>query len=107
MFHEPTHKHEKFNEFFYFFGSNPFDMTEFDAEVEFTFGAEKEKHVIKEPTIVVAPAGVYHAPLNYKKVSKPFYCVEIFMTATYTGTDRNPRNKSVFEMVENNYWVFP
>ena len=33
MFHEPTHKHI-FTEYFYFFGSNPMDMQQFDADVD-------------------------------------------------------------------------
>ena len=86
MFHEPTHKH-MFTEFFFFFGSNPMDMNEFDAEVEFSFGAEREKHVISSPTVVVAAPGVYHSPLNYAKVGKPFYCLEAFMTSKYSGVD--------------------
>ncbi|MBN2074564.1 MAG: hypothetical protein JW762_03335 [Dehalococcoidales bacterium] len=86
MFHEPTHKH-MFTEYFLFFGSNPMDMHEFDADVEFTFGAEKEKHVINRPTIVVAAPGVYHCPLNYARVGKPFYCLELFMTTGYSGVD--------------------
>jgi len=86
MFHEPTHKH-MFTEFFFFFGSNPMDMNEFDADVEFTFGAEKEKHVISSPTIVVAAPGVYHCPLNYARVGKPFYCLEAFLTSKYSGTE--------------------
>jgi hypothetical protein len=89
MFHEPVHKHP-FTEFFIFFGSNPLDMKEFDADVEFTFGPEREKHVISSPTIVVAPPGVYHCPLNYVRVGKPFYCVEAFLTAKYSGTDLPP-----------------
>ena len=64
MFHEPLHKH-LFTEYFYFFGSNPFDMDEFDASVEYTFGPEREKHIITSPTIVTAAPGVYHCPLNY------------------------------------------
>ena len=86
MFHEPTHKH-RFTEFFFFFGSNPDDMNEFEAEVEFSIGEEGEKHVITEPTIVVMPPGVYHCPLNYAKVDKPFYCLEAFMTPEYSGTN--------------------
>jgi hypothetical protein len=89
MFHAPTHKHP-FTEYFYFFGSNPMDMKEFDAEVEFSFGEENEKHVITEPTVVVIPPGVYHCPLNYTKVNKPFYCLELFMTSKYSGTDLVP-----------------
>jgi hypothetical protein len=86
MFHEPTHKH-RFTEFFFFFGSNPDDMNEFEAEVEFYLGEEREKHVITEPTIVVMPPGIYHCPLNYAKVDKPFYCLEAFMTPEYSGTN--------------------
>ena len=90
MFHEPTHKHN-FTEFFFFFGSNPMDMNEFDAEVEFSFGKEREKHVITGPAIVTIPPGVYHCPLNYARVGKPFYCLEAFMTSKYSGTDLEPK----------------
>ena len=86
MFHEPIHKH-MFTEYFYFFGSNPMDMDDFDATVEFTFGPEREKHVIDTPTIVTAAPGVYHCPLNYAKVGTPFYCLEAFMTKGYSGVD--------------------
>ena len=86
MFHEPLHKH-RFTEYFYFFGSNPFAMDDFNATVEFTFGPEREKHSITSPTIVTAPPGVYHCPLNYAEVGTPFYCLEAFMTKSYTGTD--------------------
>jgi hypothetical protein len=91
MFHDVTHKH-RFWEFFIFLGSNPMDMKEFDAEVEFTFGPEREKHVISSPTIVTIPPGVYHCPLNYKRVGKPIYCVEAFLTPTYSGTDLEPKS---------------
>ncbi len=86
MFHEPVHKH-MFTEYFYFFGSNPLDMNAFDADVEFTFGPEREKHTITSPTIVTAAPGVYHCPLNYAKVGMPFYCLEAFMTKGYSGVD--------------------
>jgi hypothetical protein len=90
MFHDVTHKHS-FTEFFVFFGSNPLDMKEFDADIEFTFGPEKEKHIISSPTIVTIPPGVYHCPLNYARVGKPFYCLEIFLTPKYNGTDLEPK----------------
>jgi hypothetical protein len=90
MFHATTHKHN-FTEFFYFFGSNPMDMNEFDADVEFTIGEEREKHIINKPTVVIMPPGVYHCPLNYARVGKPFYCLELFMSSKYTGTDLAPQ----------------
>jgi hypothetical protein len=86
MFHAVTHKHP-FTEFFYFFGANPMNMKEFDAEVEFTIGAEREKHVITGPTVIVVPPGVYHCPLNFAKINKPIYCVEMFVSSKYTSTD--------------------
>jgi hypothetical protein len=86
MFHEPLHKH-LFTEYFYFFGSNPMNMHEFDANVEYTFGPEREKHVMTSPTIVTAVPGVYHCPLNYARVGKPIYCLEAFMTSGYSGVD--------------------
>jgi hypothetical protein len=90
MFHEPTHKHN-FWEFFIFFGSNPMNMKEFDANVEFTFGEEKEKHIISTPTVVTIPPGIYHCPLNYAKIGKPIYCIEAFLTSKYSGTDLEPK----------------
>ncbi len=101
MFHEPTHKH-LFTEFFFFIGSNPMDMNEFDADVEYTFGAEREKHVITSPTIVTIPPGVYHCPLNYARVRKPFYCLEAFLTSTYSGVDLG-KDPAEIRIPEPNY----
>ena len=86
---DTIHKHS-FAQYFYFFGSNPMDMTEFNAEVEFTFGAEKEKHVINGPTVVLVPPGIFHGPINYKKIGKPIYCLEVSMTSKYTATGLMP-----------------
>ncbi len=86
MFHEPVHKHT-FTEFFYFFGTNPMDMHEFDAEVEFSYGEEKEKQIITTPTILTVPSEVYHCPLNFAKVWQPIFCLEAFRTDKYNSTN--------------------
>lgn len=101
MFHEPVHKHI-FTEYFFFFGSNPWDMHDFDARVEYTFGPEREEHVINSPTIVIAAPGVYHCPLNYAKVGRPFYCLEMFMTTGYSGIDLGEDLKEI-RVPEPNY----
>jgi hypothetical protein len=101
LFHEPTHKHI-FTEYFYFFGSNPMDLNEFDADVEYSFGAERKKHVISSPSIVVAAPGVYHCPLNYARVGKPFYCLEAFTTSKYSGVDLG-EDLNEIRMEEPNY----
>jgi hypothetical protein len=63
------------------------DMNDFDAEVEFSLGAEREKHVINSPIIVTTAPGVYHCPLNYARIGKPIICLEVFMTSKYTSTN--------------------
>jgi hypothetical protein len=86
MFHEPVHKHT-FTEYFFFFGSNPMDLHEFDAEVEFSFGEEREKYVITSPTVIIVPPDVYHCPLNFARIYKPIYCLEAFTIPKYSGTN--------------------
>jgi hypothetical protein len=63
------------------------NMKEFDAEVEFYFGAEKEKFTITGPTIVVVPPGVFHFPLNFKEIKKPIYFLEVSLTSRYRATN--------------------
>jgi hypothetical protein len=86
IFHNQIHKHS-YTEYFFFFGSNPQDLHEFDAEVEFSFGEEAEKHIITSPTIVVVPPEVYHCPLNFARIFKPIYCLECFITPQYSSTN--------------------
>ena len=50
------------------------DVFNFDADIEFTLGEigkDAEVFHITKPTIVRIPAGVYHCPLNFKRVDKP------------------------------------
>jgi uncharacterized RmlC-like cupin family protein len=63
------------------------DMNEFEAEVEFSFGEEREKHIIKEPTILAIPPGLYHCPLNFTRINTPIYCLEALLTSNYAGTN--------------------
>ena len=65
-----------------FFGANPDNTLDFDAEIEFTMGGEK--HVINTPAVISVPAGLDHCPLVFKRVSKPIVWVEIHLTTKYT-----------------------
>jgi len=100
-FHEPTHKH-MFTEYFVFFGSNPLDLQEFDARADYTFGPEHERHGITSPSIVICAPGVYHCPLDYAVVNKPFYCLEAFMTTDYAGVDLG-EDLTEIKVAEPNY----
>ena len=76
------HKHE-FDQYLCFLGASLEDISDFDAEIEFSLGEEHEKHIITEPTLVYVPAGLSHGPLEYVKVNKPVLFVDIAMTSKY------------------------
>jgi len=86
-----THKHD-YTQVLCFLGTNPLNVREFDADVEFTMGEEGEIVKINSPTMVTVPAGVYHCPLNFKRIGKPIVFMEINLTNTYerTYTDGTP-----------------
>jgi hypothetical protein len=65
-----------------FFGANPKNVFDFDAEIEFYVGGEKQ--VITTPAIVSVPSGLVHCPLIFKRVSKPFAWMEIMLTDNYS-----------------------
>jgi len=83
------HKHE-FPQYLSFFSANPNDATDFDAEIEMSLGEEQEKHIVKAPTAVYIPAGMYHGPVNFAKVNKPVLFVDIAVTGNYTRVGNTP-----------------
>jgi hypothetical protein len=82
LMEEQPHKHD-FHQFLCFLGSNPLDIGEFDAEIEVWLGEEGEKHTITSPTILHYPPGLVHNPLNYKKVGRPVFHLDIFCANEY------------------------
>jgi len=67
-----------------FIGTNPMNCREFDAEVEFCLGEEKEKHIIDVPTVVSIAKGLSHGPIVITKINKPFIFLEIMLTSQYS-----------------------
>jgi hypothetical protein len=65
-----------------FFGANPDNTLDFDAEIEFTLGGEKQ--VITKPAVISVPPGLDHCPLVFKRVTKPIAWVEVMLTNKYT-----------------------
>jgi hypothetical protein len=76
-----------YDKIFVFLGSNPKDMSEFDAEIHMSMGEEQEKYVITKPTAFYIPKGLIHCPLTWVKVNKPVMFTEICMTPTYSVKD--------------------
>jgi len=65
-------------------------MVELGGEVELTLskdGKNLEKFVFTEATTVYVPAGLYHCPLNFKKIndpSKPILFHDLFFSPEYS-----------------------
>ncbi len=79
-FHKGTgYWHEKdphvhpYDEVLLFVGTDPSHPEYLGAEIEIGMGEEQEKHIFNKPTLVAAPKGLVHCPLNTLRVDKP-YC---------------------------------
>jgi hypothetical protein len=83
---ETTPMVHDFDQMLWFCGPNPMNPMEFDAEIEYYFGKEGEKHVITTPSVIYTPKHTVHAPLIFKKVNKPVLVVDVRMTPTYKKT---------------------
>ena len=80
-----THKHE-FDQYLVFLSGDPRNMLDLDGEIEFTLsldGIHKEVHTFTRYTSVYIPAGLYHCPLVYKKVTKPIIFYDFVNTLQY------------------------
>jgi len=86
---DKPHNHD-FDQFLCFLGTDPMNIEDFGAEIELSLGEEGEKHVITTPTIVHIPKGLIHCPLNYKRVDKPVYHLDVFLAPEYI---RKPKSK--------------
>jgi hypothetical protein len=76
------HKHD-FHQFLCLLGGDPLNIGDFGAEIEVWLGEEGEKHTITSPTILHYPPGLVHNPLNYKKVDKPVFHMDIYFANEY------------------------
>jgi hypothetical protein len=68
--HDP-HTHPA-GEALLFVGLDPNRPDYLGAEIEIGMGEEQEKHVFDTPTVVIAPGGFVHCPLNTRRVDKPY-----------------------------------
>ena len=64
-----------------FIGADPKNINDFDAEIEFYLGGEKQ--VITTTAIVSVPPGLAHCPLIFKRVGKPIVFLECMLTDSY------------------------
>lgn len=91
-FDEP-HSHD-FAEMLCFIGSNPQDIADLGAEIEFTLGGEK--HQISTAAVVSIPPNVTHCPIVIKNVQRPLVFMEISLTRKWkpARSRRKPASQS-------------
>jgi len=73
----------KYDQFLCFLGGDTMNIREFGAVVELYMGKETELNIIDSPTIVYIPAGMLHAPLNFKTINKPIMYLDIYLAPAY------------------------
>jgi len=77
-----SHKHD-YEQFLFFLGGDPMDIGNFGAEIEMVFGKEGEKHIINTASVVRIPPGLYHCPLNFKRIDKPLVFLDVCLAPEY------------------------
>jgi hypothetical protein len=70
-----------------FYGGDCSDIRDFDAEIWFYLGGERQ--TITNPATISIPPGLAHCPLIFKRVSKPLAWVEIMLTDSYEREEVN------------------
>lgn len=84
------HKHTD-DQFLLFIGGDFTNMADLGGEVELTLsedGKKLEKFTFNTSTWVYIPKGLYHCPLNFKKVNdprKPILFIDSYFGAEYSG----------------------
>lgn len=79
------HRHD-FPQYLIFSGMEADDLVDLGGIIEFTLsedGKTMEKHVITKTTTVYIPAGLYHGPLVFKKVTKPILTMDLYFSQKY------------------------
>ena len=86
-----VHDHD---EVIYFLGSDPSDIGNLGAEVNFKIGpkGEEEDHIFSAATAVVIPEGVWHCPMYTLKFERPFLCMAVSLTGKYAYPYRAPES---------------
>ncbi len=85
--YENPHSHD-FHQFIMYFGSDPYDIGKFDAEISVCLGEEREEHIISKPTVLHFPPGLIH---GYGRtphiINKPVYHLDINFAPEYVRHD--------------------
>jgi len=81
------------DEYLIFTGGTFPNLFDWDADIELTLGeigVDAEVYHITKPTIIRIPKGVYHCPLNFKRIDKPVFFQAALMQGVFGGTYLDP-----------------
>lgn len=81
---DKPHVHD-FPQFLIYLGDRE-NMMEIDAEIEVNLsldGKNMEKHYITKATALYLPPGLWHGPIVYHKVNKPFMFIDLYFSTHY------------------------
>jgi len=79
------HKHD-FPQYLMFSSLDADDLVDLSGIIEMTLsedGKTMEKHIITKATTIYIPAGLYHCPLVFKKVTKPILVIDLYFSSKY------------------------
>jgi hypothetical protein len=79
---EPVHFHD-FDMWTVFFPANPTDVQDWDAKIEMFWGEDAAEQDIASPAIVHIPAGLLHRSVDYRRIKRPFYHINLFNAPEY------------------------
>ncbi|MDR0839268.1 MAG: hypothetical protein LBN99_06455 [Oscillospiraceae bacterium] len=84
--------HRHYADEYLIFGSETLNSKDWDAHVELTLGIgdDAETYSIDEPTTVRIPAGIWHCPLNFVRVTKPVFFQPALLQGMFGGTYMMP-----------------
>jgi hypothetical protein len=68
--HGEAHQHD-YDEVLAFFGSNPDDPNNLNAEAEIPLG--DELHTVTKSCLIFIPKGLKHGPINFKRIDRPIF----------------------------------
>jgi hypothetical protein len=79
---EPVHSHG-FDMWTVFLPANPENVEDWDAKIEMFWGEDAEEIDITSPAVVHIPAGLIHRSVDYRRIKRPFYHINLFNSPEY------------------------
>jgi hypothetical protein len=83
---EEPHFHQGADEYIFFMGADPMNIFDFDAEIDFYIGTDRdhmEMHKITRPTVVRLPPTVWHSPILFRNMKKPLLFQAAFLAGCW------------------------